>query len=653
MVKTRKGAKEAASASPTQAPATAASGGPKQPATKANASAKPASSSPNQPATKTKTASKSAKSAKAGKTGSTMALAVPESPDERFSVASPGEFNNGPLMAAFKKAASKLDLESDSTTAASASSRASTSSSSSPGTPASTIKLELVQSKVDQVRQASFVPKRIKQEVVAETQAATPQAEAAKAAPPQQLAPSEEATEGAEAATAAAQATEATEGAEAAAAAAQAAKATEGAEAAAPGQAAAPETIGPEAADGASRSSRGKKGAAAIAMRAGESEMTEEDRDAFEKEREAALNNIPQNGQEWNTHWNAWKRAMTAKRKPPPDDIAEQFAAAMKGGGDLKEKYRLFKSFFIAGGNFVRMKLIMNIKFEKVVKTKETERGFTKSQLADHYKMAEDSRFITELIAALKAQGKFRLHHLLPHLEEGITYFDIESVKRITETSLSINVEAKGIMDPNTEEGAKFLDICSGAGLFDEPTLPGMGASVHLRGPNLAMTPSGGGDDAPPVEEAGQAKETEAERKEREKNERKEKKEQKMKETAERLKKMTGPERAREFQKGVLSDITRCDKLVLQLKFDKASTYLITQLEGGLKLLRDKYLDLNTKLENRTTPEAALRQAMVAINADLKLIKPTYERLTGMLATSKHSFASFQGDGSKSIYESI
>ena len=61
----------------------------------------------------------------------------------------------------------------------------------------------------------------------------------------------------------------------------------------------------------------------------------------------------------------------------------------------------MFKSFWIAGGDFLRMEIIMTVTQKKSVKTRETERGFTRSQLADHYKMPEDSQFIKELIARL------------------------------------------------------------------------------------------------------------------------------------------------------------------------------------------------------------------------------------------------------------
>jgi hypothetical protein len=51
---------------------------------------------------------------------------------------------------------------------------------------------------------------------------------------------------------------------------------------------------------------------------------------------------------------------------------------------------------------------------EKTVKTKETEQGFTKSQLARHYNMDETSDFITTLCA--------RLHEHQQHEATALTH---------------------------------------------------------------------------------------------------------------------------------------------------------------------------------------------------------------------------------------
>jgi len=215
----------------------------------------------------------------------------------------------------------------------------------------------------------------------------------------------------------------------------------------------------------------------------------------------------------------------------------------------------------------------------------------------------------------LKRAGKFQRHHVLPHLEEGIQYFDIESIKRIKEVKRTDTCEAQTLMDPNTEEGSKFMEICMGSGLFDDPGIPGLAGHGQVA--------------APMLEGATEKKDATAEER---KAERQRKREEKKKERAEKLKAMTGPERAPDFNRGVLADLNRCNKMILQLRHDKASEFLIKQLEEGTSSMEDEFLQIQRMLTATPLPsDVELKEIMVQTNSVLREVKPTCERCSTML----------------------
>ena len=131
--------------------------------------------------------------------------------------------------------------------------------------------------------------------------------------------------------------------------------------------------------------------------------------------------------QQRNTAYQAFKRAMTSKRKPVPAIIGKEYEKVM-GQSSLKPKMRMFEAFFQADGDLEKMQGCLKLEIMGEEETKESDGWLTRAQLAWLYHVKEDHPIVQAIIAKKIAAKLVRLHPEVPECEEAKLYFCMQEM---------------------------------------------------------------------------------------------------------------------------------------------------------------------------------------------------------------------------------
>ena len=134
----------------------------------------------------------------------------------------------------------------------------------------------------------------------------------------------------------------------------------------------------------AKRSTFSGIGVRAAARGGGPVANTPEEQQEIERRREEQFRQLT--GQPYNSAYKGFKRAMDSTKNSPPPEVFKQYQEAVQNK-DAATMATMFKSFFVSAGSYVRMQLIMSVAFSSSVSHQSADRGFTRAQLADHYKV--------------------------------------------------------------------------------------------------------------------------------------------------------------------------------------------------------------------------------------------------------------------------
>ena len=162
--------------------------------------------------------------------------------------------------------------------------------------------------------------------------------------------------------------------------------------------------------------------------------------------------------QERNTEFQRFKRAMNSKRNPPPQNIMAQYEEAFSHSpSKMGPKLRLFEMYFKTGGNFKEMESMLQVKTTTAKTDAEKDFWVTRAQLADHYKVKEDSTLIKAIIAKKEATKQMRLHPEIPEIDEAKLYFCMKELSQTRSHDVKATTTVQRATDRDPNEASEMV----------------------------------------------------------------------------------------------------------------------------------------------------------------------------------------------------